>query len=156
MNTANATPRPTLRSNKVSSSWSSARMRTGVCSMRTVLAVYYVARMASGARCLASVRDFWSRHSDSNRGPADYESAALPTELRRLAGKTHHSSTQTRAGPRPSKGLMSAAATAYFPKRFASAGQSRFRMALADDPHAALALADVLRRARAGDQASFA
>src|SRR5689334_4459572 len=25
----------------------------------------------------------WSRHSDSNRGPADYESAALPTELRR-------------------------------------------------------------------------
>jgi hypothetical protein len=28
----------------------------------------------------------WSRHSDSNRGPADYESAALPTELRRPGG----------------------------------------------------------------------
>ena len=27
----------------------------------------------------------WSRHADSNRGPADYESAALPAELRRLA-----------------------------------------------------------------------
>ena len=26
----------------------------------------------------------WSRRSDLNRGPADYESAALPTELRRL------------------------------------------------------------------------
>ena len=25
----------------------------------------------------------WSRRADSNRGPADYESAALPTELRR-------------------------------------------------------------------------
>ena len=34
------------------------------------------------------VCDFWSRRSDLNRGPADYESAALPTELRRLvAGK---------------------------------------------------------------------
>ena len=31
--------------------------------------------------------DFWSRRSDSNRRPADYESAALPTELRRPAGK---------------------------------------------------------------------
>ena len=28
----------------------------------------------------------WSRRSDLNRGPADYESAALPTELRRLEG----------------------------------------------------------------------
>ena len=28
----------------------------------------------------------WSRRSDSNRGPADYESAALPTELRRRRG----------------------------------------------------------------------
>jgi integrase len=28
----------------------------------------------------------WSRRSDSNRRPADYESAALPTELRRPAG----------------------------------------------------------------------
>jgi hypothetical protein len=28
----------------------------------------------------------WSRRSDLNRGPADYESAALPTELRRLKG----------------------------------------------------------------------
>ena len=28
---------------------------------------------------------FWSRRADSNRGPADYESAALPTELRRPA-----------------------------------------------------------------------
>jgi hypothetical protein len=27
-----------------------------------------------------------SRRSDLNRGPADYESAALPTELRRLEG----------------------------------------------------------------------
>src|SRR4029450_6454244 len=27
---------------------------------------------------------FWSRRADLNRGPADYESAALPTELRRL------------------------------------------------------------------------
>ena len=26
----------------------------------------------------------WSRRSDSNRGPAVYETAALPTELRRL------------------------------------------------------------------------
>ena len=26
----------------------------------------------------------WSRRADSNRGPADYESAALPAELRRL------------------------------------------------------------------------
>ncbi|VTR63919.1 hypothetical protein DESC_120011 [Desulfosarcina cetonica] len=25
----------------------------------------------------------WSRRADSNRGPADYESAALPAELRR-------------------------------------------------------------------------
>jgi hypothetical protein len=33
----------------------------------------------------------WSRRSDLNRGPADYESAALPTELRRLkAGKRTH------------------------------------------------------------------
>ncbi len=30
----------------------------------------------------------WSRRSDSNRRPADYESAALPTELRRPAGGT--------------------------------------------------------------------
>jgi hypothetical protein len=29
----------------------------------------------------------WSRRSDLNRGPADYESAALPTELRRLTGR---------------------------------------------------------------------
>ena len=29
----------------------------------------------------------WSRRSDLNRGPADYESAALPTELRRLEGE---------------------------------------------------------------------
>jgi hypothetical protein len=29
----------------------------------------------------------WSRRSDLNRGPADYESAALPTELRRLGGE---------------------------------------------------------------------
>ena len=26
----------------------------------------------------------WSRHPDSDRGPADYKSAALPTELYRL------------------------------------------------------------------------
>jgi hypothetical protein len=30
----------------------------------------------------------WSRESDSNRRPADYESAALPTELSRLIYKT--------------------------------------------------------------------
>ena len=31
---------------------------------------------------------FWSRRSDLNRGPADYESAALPTELRRPGGRS--------------------------------------------------------------------
>src|SRR2546422_3429001 len=28
-------------------------------------------------------KEIWSRRADLNRGPADYESAALPTELRR-------------------------------------------------------------------------
>jgi hypothetical protein len=35
---------------------------------------------------------FWSRRSDSNRGPADYESAALPTELRRRREEEEHKS----------------------------------------------------------------
>ena len=34
-------------------------------------------------RCAYFVKENWSRRADSNRGPADYESAALPTELRR-------------------------------------------------------------------------
>src|SRR5688572_11317406 len=42
-------------------------------------------------------RGIWSRQSDSNRRPADYESAALPTELRRqgVDGLTVDSSTRT-------------------------------------------------------------
>src|SRR5688572_31986998 len=35
----------------------------------------------------------WSRQSDSNRRPADYESAALPTELRRQGGLRRSKST---------------------------------------------------------------
>jgi hypothetical protein len=39
-----------------------------------------------GLRCLSSKcsRENWSRRMDLNHRPADYESAALPTELRRL------------------------------------------------------------------------
>ena len=37
----------------------------------------------TGIGCLAFV--LWSRWSDSNQRPADYKSAALPTELHRLA-----------------------------------------------------------------------
>ncbi len=37
------------------------------------------ANLADWRKCLR----YWSRHTDSNRGPADYKSAALPTELRR-------------------------------------------------------------------------
>jgi hypothetical protein len=53
----------------------------------------------------------WSRRWDSNPRPADYESAALPTELRRLGGvigarsqrtQTRHFSTAAAAGPRSS------------------------------------------------------
>src|SRR5262245_40593119 len=33
------------------------------------------------------LRKNWSRRSDLNRRPADYESAALPTELRRHSGR---------------------------------------------------------------------
>ena len=29
---------------------------------------------------------YWCRRAESNRGPTDYESVALPTELRRRAG----------------------------------------------------------------------
>ena len=32
----------------------------------------------------SKVSNLWSRRAESNRLPADYESAALPTELRRL------------------------------------------------------------------------
>jgi hypothetical protein len=35
----------------------------------------------------------WSRRADLNRGPADYESAALPTELRRLLNLTGNSTS---------------------------------------------------------------
>ena len=37
----------------------------------------------------------WSRRADSNRGPADYESAALPAELRRPIGKLEASDPST-------------------------------------------------------------
>ena len=40
----------------------------------------------------------WSRRADLNRGPADYESAALPTELRRLRTAAFQRIT-TVAGP---------------------------------------------------------
>ena len=44
------------------------------------------------ATCLVSVNycKQWSRRADSNRGPADYESAALPAELRRLLAGAKH------------------------------------------------------------------
>ena len=46
---------------------------------------------------------FWSRRSDLNRGPADYESAALPTELRRQwRVETLDSTTDSAAAEIPS------------------------------------------------------
>ena len=43
----------------------------------------------SAAELFSAIEIFeglWSRRADLNRGPADYESAALPTELRRPGG----------------------------------------------------------------------
>ena len=37
--------------------------------------------MKAGCHC------YWSRLPDSNRGPPDYKSGALPTELKRLTSK---------------------------------------------------------------------
>ena len=51
----------------------------------------------SGRENRRNFAEIWSRRSDLNRGPADYESAALPTELRRHgAGKR---SILAQAGP---------------------------------------------------------
>src|SRR5438132_1606065 len=49
------------------------------------------ASMKAAARCAKErglSNGLWSRRADLNRGPADYESAALPTELRRPSAGT--------------------------------------------------------------------
>ena len=60
---------------------------TGICILRDSVAVR-IAKMRTYYCFGMSVfsRDVWSRRADSNRCPADYESAALPAELRRLSG----------------------------------------------------------------------
>ena len=40
--------------------------------------------------CALNVRNDWSRRPDLNRGPVDYESTALPTELRRRRIALYH------------------------------------------------------------------
>ena len=62
-------------------------------------------------RLSAISEEIWSRRSDLNRGPADYESAALPTELRRpgegtpaVDGRTDYSSRAARRNRVPVPG----------------------------------------------------
>ena len=55
---------------------------------------------AKSAKPLSSRRERWSRRPDSNRRPADYESAALPAELRRLEGVARRGRGCGRAAPR--------------------------------------------------------
>ena len=43
------------------------------------------------------IDSMWSRRADLNRGPADYESAALPTELRRRQGQPAKGTTPNEA-----------------------------------------------------------
>ena len=60
-----------------------------------------IARLIALERGGAAIEvERWSRRSDLNRRPADYESAALPTELRRHGVKTHPSTRNNQRRPR--------------------------------------------------------
>ena len=81
-------------------SWAARSSRMRICAGTSDMrATEPQARLSPKNHVGRFVADFWSRQSDSNRRPADYESAALPTELRRqgVDGRTVDSSTRTLA-----------------------------------------------------------